>query len=294
MTGKIFNVQKFSIHDGPGIRTTVFFKGCPLACEWCANPESQNKENEILADRTKCVKCKTCKAYAENYDDEGFPVFDFEKNKENRGLLEICPKKAIAPDGEDRDIDEIVGICLQDKDFYEESGGGVTVSGGEAMIQPEALEELIKKLKENGINTAIETTGYVENDVFKKLAPMFDHILYDIKHYNDERHSEGTGVTMEKILENLSWGLNEGLDILVRIPVIPFFNDSTEDAEGFAKLFDEIGVTRVQLLPFHQFGEGKYDRLGRNYKYRKYPNLHPEDLQDFKDVLIESGIDCFI
>ncbi len=162
------------------------------------------------------------------------------------------------------------------------------------MAQPDFLKELIKKLKKENIDLAIETTGHVENDIFKELAPLFDHILFDVKHYDSQKHQEGTGVDNELILENLDWSTLNHPDILVRIPVIPDFNDSLEDAQKFSELFNEYGVNQVQLLPFHQFGESKYEKLGRNYRYKGVPSYHPEDLEAFKQVLNNNGINCFI
>ena len=161
--GIVFNIQKFSIHDGPGIRTTVFLKGCPLRCKWCANPESQLSQVQILYDKEKCAHCG-----------------------------------------------------LQDIYFYEESGGGVTISGGEGMVQPDFVKALLAKLKEHKIHTAIETTGYIKKEIFRELAPMFDLLLFDVKHYDSDKHYEGTHVHNELIIENLAWAISQGIEVLPR------------------------------------------------------------------------------
>ena len=184
-------------------------------------------------------------------------------------------------------------MCMQDKDFYEESGGGVTISGGEGMAQPDFTEALILRLKQNGIHTAIETTGCVSPEVFHRLAPLFDLLLFDVKHYDPDRHKIETGVSTDLIRKNLRWACEQGLSILPRIPVIPGFNTELSDAEGIAALLKEIGLNRVQLLPFHQMGERKYEFLNRDYEMTGVKALHPEDLTEYQKVFLEQGIDCF-
>lgn len=253
--GLIFNIQKFSIHDGPGIRTTVFFKACPLRCKWCANPESQNAKPQLMLD----------------------------SNTKEQKL-----------DSKYQTAKEVFDICMQDTDFYKESGGGVTFSGGEAMLQPDFALELLEMLKKENIHVAIETTGFVNTDVFQKLAPKFDLLLFDFKHYDSDKHFEGTGVHNEKIIENLKWTIDQKINVLVRIPVIPGFNYSLEDAKGMADKLSEIGVKDVQLLPFHQMGERKYEFLNRDYELKDLKALHKEELIPYQQVLIDKGLNCFI
>lgn len=295
MRGTIFNIQKYSIHDGPGIRTTVFLKGCPLRCQWCSNPESQSFAIQILYDSKKCVGCQTCvhtcPHHALTYQ-EGIHF----NQKACDGCLDCikaCPQEALSYEGEHQSVKKIIEICLQDKDFYEESGGGVTISGGEGMSQPDFLEAIVKGLKAEGIHTAIETTSFVDPKVFHDLAPLFDLLLLDLKHYDPIKHKEGTGVDNTPIIHNIQWAIERGLTHLVRIPVIPGFNASHEDAKGLAKLCQEIGIKKVQLLPFHQFGENKYDLLKRDYSFKNKKALHPEDLVEYRQIFIDQGIDCF-
>ena len=242
----IFNIQKFSLNDGPGIRTVVFFKGCPLRCRWCSNPESQQMANT--------------------------------------GVL----------DGYCRTVDEIVETCLQDNDFYLESGGGVTLSGGECTMQFDACLDLLASLRKKGISTAVETTGCCESEKFARLFPLVDLFLFDLKHHDEQRHIEGTGVSNSLCLANLRLALSAGAAVLPRIPVIPGFNDSPADAAGFSALLRQLGVSRVQLLPFHQFGESKYEKLGRDYAYKDAPALHAEDLEQYISRFKNSGIAAFI
>jgi pyruvate formate lyase activating enzyme len=182
---------------------------------------------------------------------------------------------------------------MQDVDFYEESGGGVTISGGEGMVQPDFVEALILRLKDKGIHTAIETTGHVSPEIFHRLAPLFDLLLFDVKQYDSEKHKKGTGVGTELIHENLRWAHEHGMNILPRIPVIPGFNADLADAEGIAALLYEIGLQRVQLLPFHQMGERKYEFLNRTYEMAGIKALHREDLAAYQQIFINQGIQCF-
>ena len=294
--GITFNIQKFSIHDGPGIRTTVFFKGCPLRCEWCSNPESQIKNVQILHDQSKCSYCLSCVAACPN----GAITHEDNKIIINEGkcvgcltCVNLCPNRALSYEGDYQTIEEIVDICMQDIDFYEESGGGVTISGGEGMSQPEFLKRLIAELKKNSVHVAIETTGYVKKETFEELARELDLLLFDVKHYDREKHYNGTKVYNDLIVENLKWAIDNEIEVLPRIPVIPDFNDSLEDAEGLAELLVEVGAKKVQLLPFHQFGEKKYELLNRNYKYKNKKALYPEDLEEYQKIFLDKGLNCF-
>lgn len=294
--GIVFNIQKFSIHDGPGIRTTVFLKGCPLRCKWCANPESQLSKIQILYDKEKCAHCQTCVHLCPNHaismDDNDRIMIDLSHCDGCLSCVKNCPAKALSFEGEIKTVDEVVKTCLQDIDFYEESGGGVTISGGEGMVQPDFVKDLLSKLKEHQIHTAIETTGYIKEEIFKELAPMFDLLLFDVKHYDSDKHYEGTHVHNELIIKNLAWAIENKIDVLPRIPVIPGFNDSLYDAKGIANLLKKVNAKKVQLLPFHQFGENKYHLLGKTYAYENVKALHPEDLIDYQNEFLNSGIEC--
>lgn len=292
--GIIFNIQKFSLHDGPGIRTTVFFKGCPLKCQWCANPESQLKRIQILHDQKKCVHCLSC-LQACPHQAIKF-ISDHIQFHDCHGCLQClqhCPQNALSFEGEYKSVQEVVDICLQDQDFYEESHGGVTFSGGEAMSQPDFAKELVYALKKHHLHVAIETTGYAKEEIFCELAPLFDLLLFDVKHYDTQKHYEGTGVYHELIIKNLKWAIAHHIEVLVRIPVIPGFNAAIEDAYGFADLLKNLHISKVQLLPFHQFGEKKYELLHKDYAYKNKKALYPEDLKDYQQIFINKGLDCF-
>ena len=295
--GVVFNIQKFSIHDGPGVRTTVFLKGCPLRCKWCSNPESQLSRVQIMYHSDNCVHCQkcvhTCPEKAITAAEDGRIHIDFNRCTGCLFCVQSCPGRALTNEGEYKTVDEVVDVCMQDIDFYEESGGGVTISGGEGMVQPDFVEALILRLKENGIHTAIETTGCVSPEVFHRLAPLFDLLLFDVKQYDSEKHKKGTGVGTELIHKNLRWAHEQGLTVLPRIPVIPGFNAELSDAEGIANLLHDIGLSRVQLLPFHQMGERKYEFLNREYEMTGVKALHPEDLTEYQKVFLNLGIECF-
>ena len=294
--GMIFNIQKFSLNDGPGIRTVVFFKGCPLKCTWCANPESQEPRLQILWDEKKCLHCDTCvrscpTLAVKNIDGK---IFVGHKNCSACGIcVKNCPAHALKPEGEKKSVDEVMKIILQDLPFYEESGGGVTLSGGEATMQPEFALELLKALKEKNIHTAIETTGFASPAIFQRIIEYLDLLLFDIKHWDEEKHKEKTGVSNLPILKNMKYAIESGKEVLPRLPVIPNYNDSLDDAKKFSERLKEVGAKKVQLLPFHQFGENKYKMLGKNYEFTHVKGLHPEDLKDFQKIFLDNGIEAF-
>ncbi|WP_297872233.1 glycyl-radical enzyme activating protein [uncultured Oscillibacter sp.] len=295
--GIVFNIQKFSIHDGPGVRTTVFLKGCPLRCKWCANPESHLLKPQILHHSKDCIHCEKCAAScpegAVSLDGGGNIRVDFAKCRGCLTCVRACPGRALSCEGEEKTVDEIVEVCMQDVDFYEESGGGVTLSGGEALMQPEFARALLQELKARDVHTAMETTGFAPPEVFAGVTAHADLLLFDMKHWNGEKHREGTGVDNTMILENMSRAIAGGKEVLPRLPVIPGYNDSLEDAAGFVRRLREVGADRIQLLPFHQFGENKYALLGRTYEYESVPALHKEELERFRQVFLDAGVDAF-
>ena len=302
--GLVFNIQKFSVHDGPGIRTTVFVKGCPLACKWCSNPESQSRRIQILWDEKKCLHCRTCVMTCPEYavthldlpgaDAGSGQILIADTKCSGCGIcVRGCPGRALSAEGEYMSAGAVLEKCLQDVPFYEESGGGVTLTGGEILSSPRFALALISLLHENGIHVALETTGFAPPEVFARVAAKADLLLFDMKHWNEKRHIEGTGVSNLPILANMKKGVEMGLEILPRIPVIPGFNDSFEDARGLSARIHEVGLSRAQLLPFHQFGESKYHLLQKEYAYEDVPSLHREDLEDYRRVFVECGVDAF-
>ena len=251
----IFDIQRNSYVDGPGIRTTVFFKGCNLRCAWCHNPESQNPKREMLFYKDKCIGCGKCKEKCPN---------SLEKCDFCEKCTIFCPRDAREICGREYTAEEVLKIILKDKSFYDASGGGVTFSGGECMLQIDFLEEILRLCKENGIHTAVDTAGHVPYDYFERILPYTDLFLYDVKCLDSEKHKKFVSVSNARILENLEKLLAAGASVLVRIPVIPEVNDSAEEMKAVsAFLRKRNNSPRVELLPYHRMGEHKYEALGK-------------------------------
>lgn len=296
VTGVIFNIQKFSVNDGPGIRTVVFFKGCPLRCRWCSNPESQLTKKQILWDYKKCVHCHhcitVCPSGAITLKDEHIHI-NHNSCIACSQCAGQCPTKSLEVEGKTVTVQEALDVVLQDEPFYEESGGGITLSGGEFLSQPTFAKELLLAAKEEGLHTCCETTGYAKSDVFEEIIEHVDYILFDMKHWNEKAHLEGTGISNQLPLSNMKKAIQMGKTVLPRIPVIPGFNDSLDDALHFAENLHLVGASECQLLPFHQFGENKYSLLDQSYDYEDIPSLHREDLTDYQNVFLKNGIQAF-
>ena len=253
ITGIIFNVQRFSIYDGPGIRTMVFFKGCNLRCLWCHNPESQNAEPERFFYAEKCVHCGKClsvcsKAFLACCDSCG-------------RCVAVCTHNAREITGRVVSTEKLYEDIIKDKAFYDLSGGGVTFSGGEPLLQPEFLLQMLQKCKESGIHTAVETAGNVKNEIMQSVLQFTDLVLFDLKAINPVPHKKCTGTSNRLILENARW-LKENCQekILFRMPVVPGYNDS--EVETVARFAEPV---KLELLPYHRTGAGKYAALGRLY-----------------------------
>lgn len=268
LKGTIFDFKQFSINDGPGTRTTVFFKGCPLSCLWCHNPESRSSVPQLIYYRDKCIGCqfcvKVCPVKAIEVDGLGVAV-DMSSCTVCGNCVKVCPSEALEVAGISYAVEDVMDIVMKDALFYEDSGGGVTFSGGEPLQQKVFLRELLCKCQETEIHTAVDTTGFVPLEDLKYILPMTDLFLYDIKHMNSEKHKEMSGVPNELILGNLKALSEAGANISIRIPVIPGINDGdnlVETAEFVATL---NGVVSVDLLPYHNIMMGKYERLGMDY-----------------------------
>ncbi|MBO8179713.1 MAG: glycyl-radical enzyme activating protein [Archaeoglobus sp.] len=268
MKGRIFRIQRFSIHDGYGIRTTVFLKGCPLHCVWCHNPESQSFEPEVGYKAEKCLSCYKCAEVC----DKGAIVAAEKGIEINREMcdrcgkcVEVCSGRALEIFGKDVSVEEVIAIVEKDRVFYENSGGGVTFSGGEPYFQPEFLLALLRACKSRRINTAVDTSGYARWEVIERTLPFVDFFLYDLKDYRDDRHRRTCGAGNETILLNLRKLVDSGAEVIVRIPVIPGYNFEHEDFEGYLGVLESVGVERVDVLPYHSLARDKYRLLGREY-----------------------------
>lgn len=252
--GRIFDIQKFSVHDGPGIRTIVFLKGCALRCRWCCNPESQSREIEemITPNGTKTV-------------------------------------------GKDVTVGEIIGDVLKDRAYYRRSGGGITLSGGETLLQKEFAYALLTAAKENGLTTAIESTAFAPFETIEKLLPVIDVFLMDIKHINSNKHKEYTSQPNELILENAIKIAKSAKKLIIRVPVIPTFNDTEDEIRQIAQFTKKLGtVEEIHLLPYHRLGEDKYGYLGREYTLSHISSNSSDKMQTLKSVCESQGLKCQI
>ena len=279
LTGNIFDIQKFSVIDGPGIRTTVFFKGCNLRCGWCHNPESQKKHTEFLFYRNKCISCGMC----EKVCDRGHG----ECTLCGKCTL-YCPVHAREICGKDYTVEEVFREIEADKLFYDTSGGGVTFSGGECMLQIDFLEAIMKECRQAGIHTAVDTAGCVPWEYFQRVIPFADMFLYDMKCFTEELHVQGTGVSNRLILENLSSLSDEtNIDIIIRIPVIPGFNADDMEMERMAGYLSKLRIRDVELLPYHPMGENKYTALGMEVPMYDVPD--DAQMKHFRSFFTEAA-----
>ena len=271
-TPYIFNIQKFSTHDGDGVRTTIFFKGCPLRCMWCHNPESQHYYKELIFHRHKCTACGRCVAKCKqgaNSIVDGKIVFDRSKCTACGVCTDWCITEARELAGKEYTVDALVKEAMKDKIFYEQSGGGVTLSGGEVMASQhmDYVEEVCRKLHENGVSVFIDTSGYTDYENLKRILPYVDVFLYDIKVMDPEDHKKYIGVDNSLILENLKKLSDEGAGLYIRLPIIQQVNATDEHIESVIHFLKEnnIHARQVNLLPYHDIGKGKYASLDMEY-----------------------------
>ena len=285
MKARIFEIKRFAVHDGDGIRTTVFFKGCPLKCLWCHNPEGINYNQQLAYYEYKCISCgrcvKTCENNAHIFKD-GKHVFIKDNCKSCGKCESVCLGNALKFYGRDVTVEELLPVLLADKDFYDNSGGGVTLSGGECMMQTDFCVELMKKLKSYAINTAVDTCGFTTKENLDKLIPYTDVFLYDIKGLDEKKHIENTEKSNSAILDNILYLDSIGAKIEVRIPYIPRYNDS--EMENIAKFLSGIkNLTKVRILPYHNLAGSKYDSLGmKNTLPKTLPTI--DEIQNVKNI----------
>ncbi len=263
MTAPVFEIKRFAVHDGDGIRTTVFLKGCPLSCVWCHNPEGLCRTPQLAYYDHKCIGCgecvKVCPSGAHTIEN-GVHALDRDKCTACGKCADVCLGNALTLYGKDMTVDELLPLLLEDRDFYESSNGGVTISGGECLLHADFCAALLKRLKEHGIHTAVDTCGFVSENVLDKVIPYTDVFLYDVKAYRDETHVRCTGQSNRVILKNLQYLNNAGKDVEIRFPYVPDYNDAeTEDIARFlAKL---PNITKIRVLPYHNLAGSKYRAL---------------------------------
>lgn len=296
-SGTVFDIQRFSIHDGPGIRTIVFFKSCPLHCLWCSNPESQQPAAELLYTASRCLGSdpgcdlcvSACAAGALSYSDSGIVV--------NRAKCDgcgkcagACPSGALRLSGRQLTADQVLGEVTRDQVFYGHSGGGMTLSGGEPLAQPEFALALLQGARHLGIHTAVETTGFASGQVVRRVLSAADLILFDIKHMDPAVHRAHTKQGNARILKNASLAASLGIPMIVRVPVITGFNDSVEDLVEIGRFARGMGISNLHLLSYHRYGVPKYAALGRRYPLADTPAPSAAHLQTLGSSLQAIGL----
>ena len=299
VTGLIFDIKRYAVHDGPGIRTTVFLKGCPLSCWWCHNPESMLPKPELVLFENRCIGCdacfNACRQNAHQKLPDGARVHQREACDLCGECVEVCYAEALVMESRKVTVEEVIGELRKDIPFYENSGGGITLSGGEPTIQHAFTLALLRLCKAEGLHTTLDTSGYTPWRIFEKLLPYTDLVLYDVKHIDDSKHKIYTGVSNRRILENLKQIGEYGVPIVIRMPIIPGINDAKEDIVRTAQFL--IGVrciTRVELLPYHRLGESKYARLGREFRLHGIESPGTNQMNDVAEWVRDFGLEVHV
>ena len=294
--GIIFDIKRFAIHDGPGVRTTVFMKGCPLRCWWCHNPEGQLTGFEIMYMEYKCIHCHTCQMVCPEkiiyFDKKEQQHFDREKCTSCGICTDNCPTGALKFVGRRITVDKLLEELERDFTLFDSSGGGVTFSGGEPLMQPIFLKESLIRLREMHIHTALDTSGYASRDVFRAIIPYTNLFLYDIKLFDEREHIRYTGVPNTIIKENLKFLVenNRGKDIILRFAVIPAITDTDKNINDWISFIKQLdGIEEIDLLPYHDVGE-KFRRLGKEYKMPVHEAPSDEKLKEIKEKFEDIGL----
>ena len=291
----ITNIQKFSVHDGDGIRTTVFFKGCPLKCEWCHNPETQRFEKEMQVDREKCTGCGTCQAVCPSgalHIEDGQPVLDTGACVLCGKCVNFCPAGVREIVGQEYSVKELTRELMKDQMFYEESGGGVTFSGGEVMaMDMEFILAAARELKKQDVTLTIDTCGYVPYERFQELLPYVDTFLYDVKVMDPELHKKYIGTDNRLILDNLVRLARDGARIYIRIPTVKEVNGNAGNMRETIAFLQEhdIHPAQINLLPYHDTGSGKYRKLDMEYKGTDLHAPDREEMEALAALFVEAG-----
>lgn len=298
-TGVIFNIQKFSVHDGPGIRTTVFLKGCPLKCQWCSNAESMNPGAELGILRSLCNSCEKCVDACP----EGAITFDTGRGIQfDRGkctlcgeCINACPTDALTIYGRLITVEDTFNEVYRDRSFYESGGGGVTVSGGEPLRQAAFVVSLFRKCREAGIGTCLDTSGYADPDTLREVLEFTDYVLYDIKHMDTYCHQSFTGVVNDLILSNARIVAASGVQMLCRIPLVAGVNDNIENIVATARFVKTLGDrAAIELLPYHRLGVAKYQTLDRPYPGEAFTTPPTEQVESVRRIFEEHGVSCSV
>jgi pyruvate formate lyase activating enzyme len=298
LTGTVFNIQRYSIDDGPGVRTTVFLKGCPLTCLWCSNPESQCGLPEVTYRYTSCKRCgtcvKVCPAQAVTLTDDGVHI-----DRAECTLCEECVKncvpEALKISGKKMTVDEVFKVVKKDADYYEASGGGVTASGGEILTQADFVTALFKRCKEAGYHTNADTSGFGDPAALEKILEYSDLVFFDLKHMDPVKHREYCGTSNDLILSNLNLVVKKGVPVVIRVPLIPGYNNSDENLRALAETVSKITKDSVvNLLPYHRYGANKYRMIDMVYRLESVPELTQDELTKAKEIIESDGLKCEI
>lgn len=295
LRGVVFDIQRFSIHDGPGIRTAVFLKGCLLHCAWCSNPESISRTPELGVNRDCCDNCRKCVAACPEKTitvagDKDVRIDRDRCNACGKCVL-VCNPGALTLFGKEMTIEEVLKEVCRDRIFYQGSGGGVTVTGGEALVQHEFVIGLLQACRDVGIHTCIETSGHVSREVLSRALPFIDYVLYDIKTMDSDIHARYTGSSNDTILSNARVVAESGSTMLVRIPLIPGVNDSVENVSRTAQFVKTLGKDiGIELLPYHRMGQGKYKALDKAYSLSDLKPPDPAHLASLRQVIEDAGV----
>ncbi len=299
--GNVFDIERYATEDGPGIRTVVFLKGCPLSCKWCSNPESLRTQTDILYYKNRCVRCnkcvENCPEHAISDSDKYGLVTDMQKCTLCGLCVRECFYDARKFSGKSMTAGEVIQAVLKDKLYYDGSGGGITISGGEPFAQPDFLEAILKLARKNGISTAVETGGMIcASDKLDKILPLLDIVFIDVKHVDAEKLKEQVGADRDIILANVREICCKHKNIILRIPCIPGFNHSKEDISEIFSFINTLGESckRVELLPYHRLGREKYACLGREYRMGETQQLDKEALAGYIELGEKMGLSVFI
>ena len=295
--GLIFNIQKFSVHDGPGIRTTVFMKGCPLRCLWCSNPESQSFLPELLVRDVNCKGCgaclDVCPQGAISITKKAGRWIDRQKCDQCLLCVQSCLYGSLNQCGQCKNVKEVLDEVLQDKLFYQNSGGGITLSGGEPLSQSGFVRDLLAECKKEGLHTTLETAGHGLWKDVEKVLRFVDLILFDIKHLDSGKHQKATGIKNNILLKNLQKAAATN-NIWLRVPLIAGFNDSAGHIKEIASLGKNIGVQKISLLPYHEGGKSKCQQLGRSYGFPEGKTPDQKQINELKKIIEKAGLDVSV